>query len=275
MQLYVSDFLGDTLHLSTEQVGAYLLMLMAMWNAGGVLPRDDAKLARVARVSLKKWRSISDDLMPYFELGEDCISHKRLSKELQKSRDKSELRASAGAAGGRAKALKDKGMNSANASVLPQHSPEARSHIPEGIPPISPKGDVEEAVEIYTEMAKRTGLPEPRKVTQARKRKIGAVLNEYSLDLWREAVSAIEASSFCRGNNDRGWQANIDFLLQRKSFDGLIEGKYADRKGSAPTRRQTAADVLFNLAERMDNAEHSEDDRKAIGFVPSIVNGRA
>jgi uncharacterized protein YdaU (DUF1376 family) len=67
MQLYVSDFIGDTLQLSTEQIGAYMLLLMAMWNAGGKLPSDDAKLARVVRMSVKKWRSISVDMMGFFE----------------------------------------------------------------------------------------------------------------------------------------------------------------------------------------------------------------
>ena len=67
MQLYVSDFIGDTLQLSTEQIGAYMLLLMAMWNAGGRLPDDDAKLARVARLSAKKWRVISADLLTFFE----------------------------------------------------------------------------------------------------------------------------------------------------------------------------------------------------------------
>jgi uncharacterized protein YdaU (DUF1376 family) len=33
MQLYVSDFVGDTLMLSAEHVGAYLLLLIALWNA--------------------------------------------------------------------------------------------------------------------------------------------------------------------------------------------------------------------------------------------------
>jgi hypothetical protein len=56
MQLYVSDFIGDTLQLSTEQIGAYMLMLMAMWNAGGTLPDDDVKLSRVVRMPVKNGR---------------------------------------------------------------------------------------------------------------------------------------------------------------------------------------------------------------------------
>lgn len=124
MQLYVSDFIGDTLHLSTEQIGAYMLLLMAMWNAGGKLPNDDAKLARVARLSVKKWKAISADLMPFFTVDGDAIGHNRLTKELQKSESKSQSRASAGAEGGRAKALKDKDARVANATPAPQHLPD-------------------------------------------------------------------------------------------------------------------------------------------------------
>ncbi|MBY3162100.1 DUF1376 domain-containing protein [Rhizobium laguerreae] len=124
MQLYVSDFIGDTLQLSTEQIGAYMLLLMAMWNAGGKLPADDAKLARVTRMSLKKWASVSADLMPFFEIEDGVIYHNRLTKELQKSESKSQSRASAGAAGGAAKALKDKEARVANAMPTSQHLPD-------------------------------------------------------------------------------------------------------------------------------------------------------
>ena len=61
MQLYVSDFVGDTLLLSTEHIGAYLLLLIALWNADGVLPNEEAKLARVARLSVKRWRKRSEE----------------------------------------------------------------------------------------------------------------------------------------------------------------------------------------------------------------------
>ncbi|AUX76387.1 YdaU family protein [Sinorhizobium fredii] len=124
MQLYVSDFIGDTLHLSTEQIGAYMLLLMAMWNAGGRLPNDDAKLARVVRMSVKKWKSIEADLLGFFDVEGGEITHNRLTKEIQKSERKSQSRADAGAKGGSAKALKDKEARLANASVLPQHSPD-------------------------------------------------------------------------------------------------------------------------------------------------------
>lgn len=127
MQLYVSDFVGDTLQLSTEQIGAYMLMLMAMWNAGGTLSDDDVKLSRVVRMSLKKWRAISADLLTFFERADGEISHKRLTKELRKSLVKSEARAAAGALGGAAKALKTRGFGLANDSRLPEHLPESRN----------------------------------------------------------------------------------------------------------------------------------------------------
>lgn len=124
MQLYVSDFIGDTLHLSSEQVGAYLLLLMAMWNADGKLPNDEAKLARVARLSLKKWRSVAPDLMPFFEQDKDTISHRRLTKELQKSERQSQSRSAAGAKGFAAKVLKNNNRPQANAQAGLKHSPE-------------------------------------------------------------------------------------------------------------------------------------------------------
>jgi uncharacterized protein YdaU (DUF1376 family) len=91
MPLWINDYLGDTLLLSAEQHGCYLLLLMHMWNAGGSLPNDVKKLAWICKVSPSRWKTlIAPALDQYFakeELSDgDVIQNRRLSEELQKSR---------------------------------------------------------------------------------------------------------------------------------------------------------------------------------------------
>lgn len=124
LPFYPADYLADTRHLTTEQHGAYLLLLMSAWNTGGRLPNNDSKLARMAGVSLRRWRAIADDILEYWTEDGDEIVSERLVKEHQKATAKSELRSRAGKRGGKAKALKNKQSTLANAIAKPCHSPE-------------------------------------------------------------------------------------------------------------------------------------------------------
>lgn len=81
MPLYVADYLADTGHLSTEEHGAYLLLIMHYWQHGS-LPDDDAKLARICRLSLKKFKSTRSHLEGLFSPG---WKHKRVDMERDKS----------------------------------------------------------------------------------------------------------------------------------------------------------------------------------------------
>lgn len=122
MQLYVGDYLADTLDLTTEQHGAYLLLLMTMWRHDAKLPNDPAKLARIARVSARRWHLVWSEIQHFFYVDGDQIRNKRLDREHQKAASISEKRSASGAAGGRAKALKDNEARVAKATDLPQHS---------------------------------------------------------------------------------------------------------------------------------------------------------
>lgn len=122
MQLYVADYLGDTQHLTTEQHGAYLLLMMAMWRNQGRLQNDPAKLARIARVNLRRWHFLSGEVMEFFDVDGDFITQKRLVREYQKALSISEKRSSSGRLGGMAKSLKNNEADVANAKQMQKHS---------------------------------------------------------------------------------------------------------------------------------------------------------
>lgn len=124
MQLYVADYLGDTRHLTTEQHGAYLLLLMTMWRADGVLPNDDKKLARIVGCTSSRWARIKDEVLEFFVLEDGVLTNARLKLELKKASEKSNQRAEAGSRGGKAKALKTHKVDVANATDLLCHSSE-------------------------------------------------------------------------------------------------------------------------------------------------------
>lgn len=139
MQFYVADYLGDTRHLTTEQHGAYLLLLMAMWRADGVLPNEPSKLARIAGLTASRWAKICDDVMAFFDLCEGGITQGRLAAELAIANEKSQKRSQAGKAGARAKSLKDNKAASASASRLLKHSPEPEPELKKEKTTSSPK----------------------------------------------------------------------------------------------------------------------------------------
>lgn len=117
LPLYIGDYLRDTGYLTLEQHGAYFMLLMRLWSAGGSLPSDEAKLSRIAGVSVKKWRPIWADLAAFFEQKNGQITHKRITAELEKAGTLRAKRAAAGAKGGAAKSLKNNDTPVANAKA--------------------------------------------------------------------------------------------------------------------------------------------------------------
>lgn len=103
MPLYVTDYLGDTMHLTTEQHGAYMLLLMASWQAGGRLTSKDAQLAAIARLSPAAWRKHKEVILAFFDEVDGHLVQKRLVAEYARSAGIIEKNRANGKKGGRPK----------------------------------------------------------------------------------------------------------------------------------------------------------------------------
>ena len=80
-----------------------------------------------------------------------------------------------------------------------------------------------------------TKLPKAQKLTTERRRHAAArPKDEPDLDAWKAAILRLEASAFATGQNDRGWKADFDFLLQPGTLTKIREGKYDNRTRAGP-----------------------------------------
>lgn len=90
MPLYVKDYLADTMHLTTAQHGAYLLLIMEYWRTAMPLPNDDAVLARKAKLSITNWQKMKHTVLPFFEPACGVLRHKRIDAELAEAAERYE-----------------------------------------------------------------------------------------------------------------------------------------------------------------------------------------
>lgn len=257
MQLYVGDYLADTLDLTTEQHGAYLLILMTMWQHDAKLPNDPVKLARIARMTPAKFRPVWDEISRFFVVEGDKITNPRLTKEREKAAEKSTKRAAAGRAGGQAKALKDNEARLANAMPMPQHSPDTRVQKEEEDTDVSlagashrPLDDISKAVHDYNDAAERTGWPKVQKMTDARRRALRSRLKDCGgNDGWKAAMGRAEASDFLCGRSANPWTGlGFDWLAKPSNFTKLMEGNYDNRPQSPQHNHQLSRADATTLA---------------------------
>lgn len=149
MPMYWDAYLADTTHLTTEEHGAYFLLLGAMWRRNGCVPDDDKDTARIVGVSIGKWRRIKQRLsLPpislKFENG--TISQKKLQKTWKKTQEKIQVNRENGAKGGRPKSINNNDLDKADGfnsvkpiKTIPEPEPElyknpdASHHTPKGV----------------------------------------------------------------------------------------------------------------------------------------------
>jgi uncharacterized protein YdaU (DUF1376 family) len=87
MPLWIGAYLADTMSLTTQQHGAYLLLLFAYWRQGGPLQDDDEDLASTVKASAEEWIHLRRKLEKFFTVEGGKWSHKRADDELRTARE--------------------------------------------------------------------------------------------------------------------------------------------------------------------------------------------
>lgn len=91
LPLKTDALIADTTHMSAEEFGVYVRLLIAMWRHGAQLPDTPGELAQIGGVTLPRWKKISERVMRPMTISGGIISQKRLTsvwQEVQLLREK-------------------------------------------------------------------------------------------------------------------------------------------------------------------------------------------
>lgn len=86
MPLYIGDYLADTSRLTTEQHGAYMLLIMDYWR-NGPPPNDPQVLAQITRMSADAWSNAQAMLATFFSIEAGVWRHNRIDAELAEAKE--------------------------------------------------------------------------------------------------------------------------------------------------------------------------------------------
>lgn len=118
LPIFTDAYLADTRHLTTEEHGAYLLLLLCAWRTRGCsLKDDDRQLARIAGVGPARWRKLKPVLIDFFTVEQGFWRQKKLTYVYETVSSKVARNRASGARGGRATAAKKMAVKSIGNSI--------------------------------------------------------------------------------------------------------------------------------------------------------------
>jgi uncharacterized protein YdaU (DUF1376 family) len=85
MPLFIGDYLADTMRLTRDQHGGYLLLIMDYWRSGEAPPDDDNILATITKSTPAEWKKLRAILAKFFTIEDGLWKHKRIEIEMQKA----------------------------------------------------------------------------------------------------------------------------------------------------------------------------------------------
>lgn len=245
MPVYIGDYFADTMHLTAEQHGAYLLLLFTYWKRRKPLPNDNAFLANAARLSADAWSIQRAVLEDFFDTSSgNAWVHHRVEQELEKAGEKKQkavekAKKAAESRWGNAPSNASSNAPSINQAMLEQCPSPSPSPLKD-IPP-NPQGGTktkrvdetpyEAIADAYR--ANLSTLPQPTDVEEWNKTRKGYVKARWdesekrqNIDWWNRYFAYVAKSAFLTGKTPEQFEATFDWLVKPTNMQKVIEGNY-------------------------------------------------
>lgn len=126
-------------------------------------------------------------------------------------------------------------------------------------------------VKLYNDIC--ISLPRCQKLTTVRTTKINARIKELStMNEWKDLFKLTQDTPFCKGNNNRDWRADIDWLIKNDdNYIKILEGKY-DYCGKIEPKQE---DIKYSKPQRqVTPEEQAENDRILQETLKKLKQGK-
>ena len=240
IQIYVADYLADTIHLTAEEHGAYLLIIFNYWQTGKPIPEN--RLQAITRIH-DHWEDVKQTLEPFFRVEDGVWIHDRVEEDLQKVKSKSIKASRAGKKSAESRLLKSQGISTnvehTSERTLNHTDTEADTDTDTYINK-APKGACENKVSTppYADIVDKyhevlPELPRIEKMTQTRRNFIKGLWKSDLPDLqhWENFFKFIRQSDFLMGrtspiNGRRPFIANLEWITKPANYVKIYEENY-------------------------------------------------
>lgn len=217
---YSSDFMIGTQFFTDEQVGKYVRLLCAQHQHGHLTKKQVQSICS----------DFDEEVLSKFTIDSDGKYYqKRLKIEIEKRAKFSESRRQ-NASGGK----KQKNTSKASEKHMYEHMHEHMGNEDEDVNENINETEKAAKVPIKKIMEKYNStcgsLPKIKNISGDRETHVRARVKEYGLDAVYETFVIAGQSDFLTGNNDRGWKATFDWLMNTVNMSKVLERRYSNEK---------------------------------------------
>ena len=104
------------------------------------------------------------------------------------------------------------------------------------------------------------GLQELRNIKNNRKVLLDTRLKEHGEDSIYEAIRQINKSSFCKGQNQRGWVITFDWLIKPNNYIKVLEGNYTDKNNTSGLNKKMKSKSEGKMCTHKDYPDENVED---------------